>query len=72
MKKIEDLIAKFSNIKSEKNISLEELLKVVEEASVIMSRLIAYSNMKRDEDTTVSKSQKTALEVEALSAKIII
>ena len=70
MKKIEDLIAKFSNIKSEKNISLEELLKVVEEASVIMSRLIAYSNMKRDEDTTVSKSQKTALEVEALSAKM--
>lgn len=68
--KINGYLEKFGSIKTQKDIDLEKMIEIVEKASIIMSRLVAYSNMKRDEDTTIAQNQKLALEIEQLSAKM--
>lgn len=55
-------------VKNENDI--KGLLDIIEKTMIIISRLVAYSNMKRDEDTTISQNQKLVLEVEDLSSKV--
>lgn len=68
MQKVNKFLDEYDFVKDTNDI--EELLSVIEKTMIIVSRLIAYSNMKRDEDTTISQNQKLALEVEDLSSKV--
>lgn len=70
IQKINQYINEYKNIVSNEDIDLNKLIQVIEQSSIIMSRLVAYCNMKRDEDTTLSSSQKLVLEIEAVSAKM--
>ena len=66
--KVKTLLEDYDNVKNSENI--KQLLEIMEKTMIIVSRLVAYSNMKRDEDTTISKNQKLVLEVEDLSSKV--
>ena len=66
--KVRNLMEEYNEVKNGEDI--EHLLNIIEKTMIIVSRLVAYSNMKRDEDTTVPKNQKLVLEVEDLSSKV--
>ena len=66
--KVRTLMEEYNEVKNGEDI--KHLLNIIEKTMIIVSRLVAYSNMKRDEDTTVSKNQKLVLEVEDLSSKV--
>lgn len=66
--KVRTLMEEYNEVKNGEDI--EHLLNIIEKTMIIVSRLVAYSNMKRDEDTTVSNNQKLVLEVEDLSSKV--
>lgn len=67
---IESLLKNISDLKENPLDNLKALLDEVFEASKKMETLYAYSHMKRDEDSRVSKYQKLALEVEALANEV--
>ena len=69
IKKINTLLDEYNMSKNEKDINLDRIISISEEIFINISRLFAYSNMKRDEDTTVPKNQKLALEIDELYAK---
>lgn len=67
-KRIEELSEKYQEIKSTKKII--PIFEIMEECSTICIRLYAYSHMKRDEDSTISKSQKLALDADMILSKV--
>ena len=66
---VNDWISKIEKLKNNDQDNLLSQLELSENISRVVSKLYAYSTMVRDEDSTISSSQRRLMEVENLYAK---
>lgn len=64
--KLKEMISRVNEIRDDFKGNFKEILELTSEASELVSQIHTFASMTRDEDSTVSESQKLVLEAEAV------
>lgn len=64
--KLKEMISRVNEIRNDFKSNFKEILELTSEASELVSQIHTFASMTRDEDSTVSESQKLVLEAEAV------